>query len=66
MGVTSIDIDYYEELKAKADKLDEIRLKLIEEHDKVGQKMFDESWNNYGSLSGYRDGIRLALDLIDN
>lgn len=65
MGVTAIDIDYYEEIKTKADKLDEIKLKLIEEHDKIAQESFKQGWGRYGILTSYKDGLRFALDLID-
>ena len=66
MGTTTIDIDYYQEIQAKADKLDKIKLKLVEEHDKVMQKISKPSWLRYEVLAAYKDGLRVALDFIDN
>lgn len=65
MSTTTINIDYYEELKRKADKMIELRAKLIEEHDKTQQEIFKQGWGKYGVMTAYKDGLRFALDLID-
>ena len=37
MAVTTIDIDYYEELKAKAEKLELVKRNLIQHHDYIDE-----------------------------
>lgn len=64
-GTTAIKIDYYEELKAKADKLEELKLALICEHDLIIKKINKDGWNRYSEKMAYKDGLRFALDFID-
>lgn len=71
-SVTAIKIDYYEELKVKADRLEKTRTQLTYEFTNISKAMSDIDITNnlgrverYEKLCAYRDGIRLALDFID-
>lgn len=64
-ATTEINTDYYEELKAKADKINELRSKLVEEHDLTIKKINKDGWTRYTEKMAYKDGLRFALDLID-
>ena len=70
-GTTAIKIDYYEELKVKADKYDEIKglfentlIEIEKELDQIGL-ITKHAVDRYKSLISYKSVITQAMKLIE-
>lgn len=63
--MAEINIDYYEELKLKSEKLEHIKKELKDEIERAENRIVKMGWCTYSENKKYEQGLKFALGLLD-